>query len=196
MYIQAVLDANTDRQRAAALFNLGNSYFKQQHYERAATTYRDVLRYAPTLSAAKTNLAYAQALLENAKRNSLATVNRAGTGHHMAPAAPDTDVGKGRVGIDESESKTPAQRPRVVDTSPQQSVTNPALQHAKPVTEQIVLDKDLQWTYDITRAQDIQARDTRFSVDETIFWQRLFEQEEDYPAPREHPEVLPGLAPW
>jgi Ca-activated chloride channel family protein len=195
-YIQAVLDANTDGQRGAALFNLGNSYFKQQHYDQAATTYRDVLRYAPTLSAAKTNLAYAQALLDKAKQNPRAPVKRAGTGPHMAPAAPDTEVGKGRVGIDASASKTPAQRPRVVDTSPQQTTPAPLLQQAKPVTEQIVLDKDVQWTYDITRAQDIQAQDTHFTVDETVFWQRLFEVEEDFPAPRAQPEVLPGVAPW
>ena len=196
VYIQAVLDANSDAQRAEALFNLGNSYFKQQAYARAASTYRDVLRYQPHMTAAKTNLAYAQALLDKAKQNPVATTKRAGTGSRMAPAAADTEVGKGRVGLDESESKTPEQRSAQVDTSPQQGSQRPLLQQARPATEKIELSKDVQWTYDITRAQDIQPRDLHISVDESIIWQRLYEAEEDYPAPRERPEVLPGISPW
>lgn len=196
VYIQAALDANTDKQRAAALFNLGNSYFKQQVYDRAAATYRDALRYAPTLAAIKTNLAYAEALLESTRQHPVAPVKRAGTGHHMAPAAPGTDVGKGRVSIAESENQPPEQRPQDVDTTPQQANKHSLLQQAKPVTEQIVLDKDVQWTYDISHARDIQAQDSQFSVNESNFWQRLFEAEEDYPAPRAKPEVLPGVAPW
>ena len=196
VYIQAVLDADNDRQRAVALFNLGNSYFKQAAYARAANTYRDVLRYQPQMHAAKINLDYAQALLDKSSQNPAAVVNRAGTGVRMAPAIPGTDVGKGRVSIDESESQTPEQRAQQIDTSPQQAANDTILQQARPAAEQIELNKDTQWTYDIRHAQDISARDTHFRVDESQFWQRLYETEEDYPAPRERPEVLPGVAPW
>lgn len=196
VYIQAVLDADNDMQRARALFNLGNSYFQQKSYARAANSYRDVLRYQPKMTAAKTNLAYAQALLDKAQQQPPAATNRAGTGIQTAPAAPDTEVGKGRVGMDESKSKTPEQRPAQIDTSPHKGSQHQLLEQAKPATEQIELNKDVQWTYDITRAQNIPARDTRITVDESIFWQRLYESEEDYPAPRERPEVLPGVPPW
>jgi len=196
VYIQAILDANSDTQRAAALFNLGNSYFRQQDYARAANTYRDVLRYQPHMREAKINLAYAQALQDKMQQEAVPLVKRAGTGSRMAPAAPDTEVGKGRVGLDESESKTPEQRPAQIDTSPQKGSSRPLLEQAKPATEQIELNKDVQWTYDITRAQDISRRDTRVAVDQSAFWQRLYESEEDYPAPRERPEVLPGVPPW
>ncbi len=196
VYIQAVLDANSDKQRSTALFNLGNSYFKQQNYVRAATTYRDVLRYQPHMSEAKTNLAFAQALQEKAMQQSVPMTKHAGTGSRMAPAAPDTEVGKGRVGLDESESKTPEQRPAQIDTSPQKGNSRQLLEQAKPATEQIELNKDVQWTYDITRARDIPQRDTGVVVDASVFWQRLYESEEDFPAPRERPEVLPGVPPW
>jgi Ca-activated chloride channel family protein len=196
VYIQAVLDADSDGQRAAALFNLGNSYFKQQQYAQAADTYRDALRYQPAFAAAKINLAYAQALQQRAAQNAVATTQRAGTGYHMAPAAPDTEVGKGRVGLDDSESKTKEHRPAQLDTTPQAGRKGTLLQEAKPVTQAIELNKDVSWTYDITRAQDITRQDTQFHVDESVFWQRLYESEEDYPAPRERPEVLPGVPPW
>ena len=196
VYIQAVLDADGDTQRAAALFNLGNAYFKQAAYAQAASTYRDVLRYQPAFAAAQTNLAYARALQQNAQENSQAQTDRAGTGYRTAPAAADTDVGKGRVGIDEHESKTPLQLPLGIDTSPQQGGDRTLLEQAKPATEKIERNADVQWTYDIKRAQDIQPQDTRVAIDESVFWQRLYESEEDFPAPLERPEVLPGVAPW
>lgn len=196
VYIQAVLDADSDPQRAAALFNLGNSYFKQQAYAQAVNTYRDVLRYQPTFAAAQTNLSYARALQQNAMQNQQAATDRAGTGQDMARAMPGTDVGKGRVGIDESESKTPLSLPLSIDTTPQQGGDRTLLEQAKPATEKIERNADVQWTYDITRAQDIQPQDTRVAIDESVFWQRLYEAEEDFPAPLERPEVLPGVAPW
>jgi Ca-activated chloride channel family protein len=196
VYIQAVLDADSDAQRAAALFNLGNSYFKQQAYAQAVNTYRDVLRYQPTLAAAKINLAYAQALQQNPLQDSTAMTDRAGTGQQTARAMPNTDVGKGRVGIDESESKTPLSLPLSIDTSPQRGGDNGLLEQAKPATEKVELDKDVQWTYDITQAKDIQPQETRFAVDESTLWQRLYEAEEDFPAPLARPQVLPGEMPW
>lgn len=196
VYIQAVLDADSDTQRAAALFNLGNSYFQQQAYAQAAAAYRDVLRYQTDFAAAKTNLTFAVSLQEKAIAEGTALVQRAGTGANSATAAPNTVVGKGRVGIDESESKTPEQHTQELNTASQPGVSNKLLQQARPATEKIELNKDVQWTYDIVRAQNIAQPDVQFSVDESTIWQRLYESEEDYPAPRERPEVVPGETPW
>jgi len=195
-YIQSVLDANSDSQRSAALFNLANSYFKQRKYARAADTYRDALHYQPDFAAAKVNLAYARDLLQRTVPAPPAGVNRAGTGYHMAPVAPGTDVGKGRVSI--GEDVTHAQQPTAKPqggATPQTS-DSLRLQLVEPASSRVELDRDPQWTYDIRRAGDIRPRDSRFMVDESVFWQRLFESEEDYPAPRMRPETLPGVAPW
>lgn len=192
-YIRAVLDADTDRQRARALFNLGNCYYRQAHYSRAARTYRDALRYRPDFPAAKTNLAYAQAMVEKA-RAVPPVGGRAGTGYHTAPAQPNTDVGKGRVSLDESDKSGRLTLPPV-DNSNEASATH-LLQQAKPATNKVQLDKDKQWTYDITRARDITPQDTRFPVDLSVFWQRLYEAEEGFPAPLARPKVLPGVPPW
>jgi len=195
VFIQAVLDANTDAQRADALFNLANCYFKQDEYRRAANTYRDALRYRPLMAMAKTNLAYAQALQEKAQQTPGAPTRRAGTGARMAPAAANTDVGKGRVSLDDSNESTPLHRsPAVPSSGPAQPAQ--LAEKARAVTGKIDLDKDVQWTYDITRARDISVQDALITVDKGVFWQRLYESEEDFPAPRERPEVLPGVPPW
>ena len=196
VYIQAVLDADTEQQRAVALFNLGNSYFKQQAYTYAINSYRDVLRYHPAFNAARINLEYARALQQKTETGEPAVTNRAGSGPGMARPVQDLDLSKGRVGIDERASDTDVQLPLAVDTTPQQSVDKSLLERAQPATEKIERDADVQWTYDIKQAKDIQQADTRFMVDESILWQRLYETEEDYPAPRERPEILPGVAPW
>ena len=196
VYIQAVLDADSDTQRASALFNLGNCYFKQQAYRQAVNTYADVLRYQPEFTAAQTNLAYAKALQQRASEHAMVTTDRAGSGQDTARAMPNTEVGKGRVSLDEHESKTPVQLPLGIDTSPQRGSEKGLLEQAKPATTQIERDADVQWTYDIRQASQIQLQDTRFAVDESVFWQRLYESEEDFPAPLERPEVLPGVAPW
>ncbi|MBI1424814.1 MAG: VWA domain-containing protein [Gammaproteobacteria bacterium] len=195
-YIRATLAADTDAQRASALFNLGNSYYQQQAYQQAADAYRDVLRYAPGFMAAKTNLEYALALQRKADTSPLAQAQRAGTGYHTAPAAPDTDVGKGRVSLDDSESQAAKTRGLVTDTSPHLGGKGELLQRAKPVTQQIDINKDEQWTYDITQVKEISPADADIKSDETVFWQRLYETEEDFQAPRDRPETLPGVAPW
>lgn len=196
VYIQAVLDANDDVQRAASLFNLGNTYFKQAAYVQAADSYRDALRYQPALAAAKINLSYAQALQQQAQTESLLE-GRAGIGTHMAPTAPGTDVGKGRVSIDEHSTTPPSTPPAPTDTTPRQSGSSLGLlQQAKPVTQQIQRDADVSWTYNIRFAQDIPPSSIHFSVDEAIFWQRLYEAEEDFPAPLSKPVTLPGVRPW
>lgn len=192
-YIQAVLDADTDTQRARALFNLGNCYYRQAHYARAARTYQDALRYQPDFAAAKTNLAYAKAL-EQKQLKVPPVGGRAGTGYHTAPAQPNTEVGKGRVSLDQSEKAGKSTLP-FADNNEARSNQH-LLQQAKPATNQVQLDKDTQWTYDISRAQDITPQDLRFPVDQSVFWQRLYEAEEGFPAPLSRPKVLPGVPPW
>ena len=46
-FIKAVLNAQTQQQRAVALHNLGNTLFKNADYARAADVFTDALRYAP-----------------------------------------------------------------------------------------------------------------------------------------------------
>jgi Ca-activated chloride channel family protein len=195
-YIQAVLDAGNDTDRADALFNLGNCYFKQQDYAQAVQTYNDALRYRTDFPAARTNLTYAKSLLQSAQQSEAGATNRAGNGAGMARPNEGTDLSRGRASIDSSPSKNEAPTPADVDTTPQATAGNGLLEQAKPATQKIERNADVQWTYEITQAKDIQREDTHFVVDESLIWQRLFEAEEGMPAPRERPEVLPGVPPW
>jgi Ca-activated chloride channel family protein len=56
----ALLLAATDRQRADALYNLGNAQYGQGHYPIAIEAYEAVLRMRPTDANARTNLGWAR----------------------------------------------------------------------------------------------------------------------------------------
>jgi Ca-activated chloride channel family protein len=196
VYIQAVLDADTDQQRAAALFNLGNSYFKQRAYTQAVSSYRDVLRYRPEFGAAQINLAYAQALQETEFSQTGSQRGRTGNGPGTGSVPAGTEVGNARLSLDTSESQTPRQLPLAIDSAVRPGTDTGLLEQARPATQKVDRDADVSWTYDIQQASAIPLTAIRFHVDERVLWQRLYESEEDFPAPLERPEVLPGVAPW
>ena len=78
-FVRATLDANSDPQRADALFNLANTYFKLSRFQEAVAIYGDALRYRPQDEKITRNLAYAQALLKKAEERA-DTFGRPGTG--------------------------------------------------------------------------------------------------------------------
>ncbi len=193
-FIQATLDAETDQQRAMALFNLGNAYFKQDAFLQAEQVYRDVLRYVPRWQAVQINLEYARVLKEKQSAAEPGLATRAGSGSRSARVADDVEITQGQLGLDSSESETQTE-PAPAANGDQQMTLTP-LQQAAPATEKIEREEDVSWSYDINDASGIQRQHTQFKVDEAVIWQRLFEIEEGFPAPRERPHTLPGTEPW
>ncbi len=195
-FIQATLDAPTDPQRADALFNLANSYFKLQAYAQAVPIYQDVLRYRADFPPAKINLAYAQALIQKQQTQETDKAKRAGRGIRSGNVADGTPINQSRVSLDEA---NPKQKTGTVSpTNPAASPvdTTEALRQSQPATESIENRDDTTWTYNTRRAEDIQQQAASLQQDESIFWQRLFEQEENFPAPVITPHVVPQVQPW
>lgn len=194
-FIQATLDAQSDAQRARALFNLGNTYFKQAAYSEAAQVYADVLRYAHDWRAAQINLDYAKALQQQQATGDLPVATREGKGARSARAADNVAITQGRLSIDGSESETKADL-SLQDTLPASQAGAQRLLQSAPAAAQIERDQDIGWTYEIDSAQAIQVQHTQFSVDEKVLWQRLYEGEEGFAAPQDKPHVLPEVSPW
>ena len=69
--LQAKIETITDPvQRADAFHNLGNMQLKQKKYGEAVDSYKDALRLRPHDVETKSNLAYAQKMLENQDQDS------------------------------------------------------------------------------------------------------------------------------
>ena len=68
LFTFATLNAETDTQRAYALYNLANSHFRTGNFSSAIKTYQDVLRYQPNNKACLQNMETSQTLLANIKQ--------------------------------------------------------------------------------------------------------------------------------
>ncbi len=191
-FIQATLEADDDPQRAHALFNLANCYYQQQHYALAMATYRDVLRYQPDMPAAKINLGYAQALYHERAATDDTVAQSPGRGPRSALAPADMPVSQSTVTLDNSTSDVAL--PILDDTIDKQTTTS--LTQAKPAASNIERGEDRDWTYDIQHVDQTRLPALLQQQNESYVWQRLFEWEENYPAPVKDPHTLPGVPPW
>lgn len=195
-FIQATLDAHTDPQRADALFNLANSYFKMQAYAQAVPVYQDALRYQPGFHAAQINLSYAQDLMQKQQTEKEIKAQRAGRGLRSASVADSTPVNQSRLSLDNASPKQ-----TIIPVAPINQPATPldaseALRQTQPAAESSDSTDDTAWQYNTRRVEDIQRQATALQQDESVFWQRLFEQEENFPAPVITPHVVPQVQPW
>ncbi len=194
-YVQALLLANTDSERSQALFNLGNSYYQKKSYRQAESIYRDVLRYDPQHNAAKINLEYAIALQQDTGTNPPFIAKREGTGVRTAPVLDNVDISRGRLTLSDDDADNQPILPDFSEETPA-IVPDIQLQQARPASENIVENKDPQWTYTITDIKSITDRLIHFPNSESSIWKRMYEKEEEFVAPRERPEIIPGVRPW
>lgn len=193
VFIQAVLAASDDAQRAQALFNLANCYYQQENYPLAIATYRDALAYAPQLQAAATNLTYAEALHQQRIEQAQLIAKRAGRGPRSATAVADLSVTQGSLSIDDSPSPSVLPEPPITSAP---AALNPDFNQAKPAVSTIERDDDTRWTYDTDRIDPALLQNLLQAHNESYLWQRLFEWEENFPAPVSTPHSIPGVNPW
>ena len=191
-FIQATLQADDDPQRAHALFNLANCYYQQQNYATAITTYQDVLRYQPDMQAAKINLGYAQALFHEQAATDAPVARQPGRGPRTALAPADMPLSQSAVTLDNSDNDFPL--PTVANPTNEQATVT--ITHARPATSNIDRGDDRDWTYDIQHVDPSQMSALLQLHNESYVWQRLFEWEENFPAPVKDPHSLPGVPPW
>ena len=196
LFTQAFLDANTDKQRGIALFNLANCYYQLENYAVAEQIYNDVLQYSPNLTQAKNNATYAAALKRKQEKKA-AEYKRAstGTGPSSAKVEDGTDVGDARVSIDGSDDKNNTALPMLYDENDPLSVSI-SVDNASTATSDLETFNDTSWTYTATTAAEARRAISQLYVDESILWKRIYEAEEGFPAPVETPHALPEVKPW
>lgn len=195
LFIQATLEAQTDNQRIHALFNLANSYYQLEQYQQAASIYQDVLRYQPDFKQAKINLVYANNLAKILQAGELPITTRGGKGPKIARLAPDADIGKGSLTLSDEADEKSAEIPEMPNGIPITD-NDQVLLMAGLVTQEIETSDDVQWTYQITSPDALDSLVSGVESNETVFWQRLFEWEEGFPAPLSEPKNITGIRPW
>lgn len=209
----AVLNANTDDKRVAALYNLANSYFRSGQFSLAITVYQDVLRYQPEHKASLYNLNVSQLLKKNieqrAKENEWVVAIQQGRGVRSASVAEGTDINENTtVSMGDSDSKKKdtiplPELPNISDDALQKLLTaglkNIQLAEERlsgqsdPPRSQQQTDGQPATNIDLVRAQQ---KANAMTDAQHELWKRVFEIEEGFPAPVDKPYTLPGVNPW
>ena len=206
-FSQAILQADTDQQRADALYNLGNSLFRQSRYDEASEAFTDALRYNPQLRDSRFNLDLSQALQ--------AAVSAEQRRQRSSSLAGNTRIGgriEGRLDPNDNNdfvSSGISTMPKTITALPQSLLsqgTNSALaqqliarglarsRHQQPDNNNPQTPEDaLRARQNLTKAR---LRMTELDGRQPQLWKRLFEMEEGFPAPLKEPKHLPGLPPW
>jgi Ca-activated chloride channel family protein len=193
-FLLAVLDASSNEQRADALFNLANSYFKASRYKEAASIYQDVLRYVPQHRAASVNYTYAESLAKETQSvDQREFALRRGRGPRTADAAQNLDVSQGGLTLGDNVENNDIGLPETGEKAIDAPSRLELIESTAKETNKFV---DQNWQYEETDVARITAYLNRLQTDESNFWQRLFEVEEGFVAPVEQPRTVPGVKPW
>lgn len=191
---RAVLAAGTDDERADALYNLGNSLFREGDFAAAIQVFGDVLLYRKDDDQAKHNLALSTALQQavEARANGKGVAGRAGRGPRSARAAEGLNVGKSSsLSIDDSDKPMLAPLPPLPDNA--EALIAKGLEHITLAAGTTGSAPSATWQQDLAQAR---LRMQGLKEQPEKVWQRLFEIEEGFPAPLQQPRNLPGVLPW
>lgn len=194
VFIQAVLQAEGAEQRAAALFNLANCFYRLEDYVQAEALYADALRYRPGWKAAQVNRAYAREMQRRPRDDTdMAVAGRAGRGPAAARVRQGSDPGDGSLSLDDS---VPPEAGLPVLPGEGNGDETRGGDRAAAVTGAVERFIDREWTYDISSTEFLPQRLEQLDTDEALVWQRLFEAEEGFHAPVAEPRSIPGVPPW
>jgi len=206
-YAVAILNAQDDKQRANALYNLANSYFRTGNYSSALKAYQDVLRYQPRNKACLHNINISQAIKKNIERRlkekeKIIALSRQGRGPRSASIADGTDVNENTavsIAGNENILKEDIPLPKIPDISDDivKKLILSGLKNIEFAKQGGVSLQQLKYenskTYNLIKAQQ---QLNAISSSQHLLWKRLFEMEEGFPAPVATPRILPGVEPW
>ena len=206
-YTVAILNAQDDRQRAKALYNLANSYFRTGSFSSAINSYQDVLRYQPGNKACLYNINISQAIKKNIERRlkekeKIIALSRQGRGPRSASIADGTEVNENTaisIGGNDNILKEEIPLPKLPDISDDivKKLILSGLKNIEFAKQGSVSLQQLKYenskTYDLIKAQQ---QLNAISSSQHLLWKRLFEMEEGFPAPVATPRILPGVEPW
>lgn len=202
-YTRAVLTALSDKQRAIAIYNLANTYYKLGDYSESIHLYRDALKYNRHFEKARVNLVYAKAIDSKVKkalalRQGKTTASRPGNGPRSAQIETGVDVGTSKLKLaDDDPDKNNIIYNITLDNKTINQLIERGIKHS--IVSSTKIDKQsayTQWQYDYTTTDMIELLVKQEKLDSFKLWKRLFEIEEGFPAPVESPAVKPGVKPW
>jgi Ca-activated chloride channel family protein len=202
-YSQSLLLAETDDERARALYNLGNSYFKTGDYTNAVFAYRDTLRYRPGHTAARANLDFTAELQRIIEQRHAASgrSKRMGAGARSNRAEPGVDTNEaGAVSIDESDdTDKPDEIIQAIPGHDQAGIENlveKGMEHIRLAADNAADVQDSS-----RRKQEMSLSTARLHMQtlgdqQADLWKRVFEMEQGFPGSLKKPQQLRGVSPW
>ncbi len=201
-FSRAVFDAETDTQRARALYNLGNSYFQQGDYVAATQVFEDSLTYRKNHSSTKQNLALAktvQAALEQKlallrRQQLLSEGQNKLDGNRLEAIGNDLNWDQDSTKTSGKSNNKPATGlPTLpIDQASLKQLVSKGLKRLQQEGASSIHEK-------IRRQQSLgEAQIALQEMDDNpaIFWKRLFEIEEGFPGSLKKPKQIPGVQPW
>lgn len=206
-FVSAILSAKTDTQRASALYNLANSYFRTGQFSSAIMTYKDVLRYQPDNKACLYNINISQALIKNIEqrlieKEKIMAAYRQGRGVRSERVANSTEINENTsvsMGDDDNKINTDIPLPELpnIDKDTLKKLIISGLENiefAEQGNSKTNLPKqNNSLNIDLL---NVQQQTTKINNNQHLLWKRVFEIEEGFPAPVDERKTLPGVKPW
>lgn len=203
----ALLSAENDSQRAIALYNLANSYFRTGDFTTAITTYNDVLRYRADDKASLYNLKISKILKANIElrikeEEKSILPSRQGTGPRSTTIANGVEInentsvslGEGTSGLQQD---IPLPKLPNLDEDSVKKLLLSGLNNIE-LADQRALQNTKSSYRKNNNSSLLQAQQHLNTIDDSqhLLWKRLFEIEEGFPAPVEKAKTIPGVKPW
>lgn len=188
----AVLVATDDTDRAAALLNLGNSYFQLGDYRNAVTAFEDALRYRADFDGAQRNLALARLAAEAVARELAGS--RPNRGRRTGEAERQSGPAPLTLGEEPTEPESSEAIASDIGDNELADLIARGLRHAR-----VAAQSDRPDAFDVQQGAPSAAavaHMTQLGQDPARLWRRIFELEEGFQAPLPQPRTLPGIAPW
>ena len=202
-FIQSVLNAKSEKERAMALHNLGNSLFQNGDYETANKLFSDALRYNPEQTHSSKNQQLSNELfeiLESRKQKALLMLR----GNLSAPNknSPLFDL------PENPKRSSSTLSTKAINTTKLKLPDLPKDELNKLLEKGLAFMQVMQGSHqenaqrkkekqemDMAKQQLIKLGE-QGSAPSNALWKRLFEIEEGFAGSLKQPEKLPGVKPW
>jgi Ca-activated chloride channel family protein len=198
-FSRAVFKATEDVERARALHNLGNSYFQHGNYTAAIQVFRDALTYRPQHIPTLNNLSLGETVQTELERQLVAKQQQqesngyGGNRFERLSNALDGDQQSTKTWGEGKSTLTHLNLPNLpLDATTMNKLVNNGLKRLAQSGENDIAGwKKSQQTQH-------QARIALQQMDDNpaVFWKRLFEIEEGFPAPLDAAKEVPEVLPW
>ena len=194
----AVFKATEDVERACALHNLGNSYFQQGDYTAAIQVFRDALTYRPHHTPTLNNLRLGETIQTELERQLAAKQQQQdgkgdGNRFEQLSNALDGDQQSTKTWGEGKSTLTHLNLPNLpLNTAAMNKLVNNGL---KRLAQNNASDMEA-WKKSQQSRHAARIALQQMDDNPAVFWKRLFEIEEGFPAPLEAAKEVPEVLPW